>query len=261
MRFKYILWFFLITLPICVFSRFFQILFVEDPTTAFFKPGFEIYGNILSALILIACIGVIVLSLACGERPEQKPKSNIFVSITSLLLGVGIGYEILNETFTENIRVWQITLLDILGIFTCLFFFLYGIKMLFGFPMPKLFAIVPPLYFVMRLICIFTSISAISLIVDNAITLASHCAVVIFTANFARLINGFNPDNIFKKIAASGLTATILCFVDAIPRLYFILNKQSGYIHSGVSSPTSVLLCGLFILSFTLCYFKKKTKH
>lgn len=261
MKFKYILWFFLISLPVCVGSRFLQILFVENPTTAFFRPGFELYGNILSALIIMACLGLIILGLACSEKPERKPKSNLFVALTSILLSVGIGYEILTETFTVNIQVWQITLLDVLGIFSCLFFFLYGIKMLIGFPMPKLFAIVPPLYFIMRLICIFTSISAISLIVDNVITLASHCAILVFSANFAKLINGIDNDTVFKKIAASGSTATILCFVDAIPRLYFILNQQSGYIHSGVSSPISVLLCGLFILSFTLCYFKKKTKH
>ena len=258
MKFKYIFWFFLITLPVCVCSRFLQILFVEDPATAFFRPGFELYGNILSALIIIACVGIIILSLACYEKPMRKPKSNIFVALTSLLLGAGIGYEILTESFTVKIQVWQITLLDVLGIFSCIFFFLYGIKMLIGFPMPKLFAIVPPFYFIMRLICIFTSISAISLIVDNVITLASHCLVLLFMANFAKLLNGIDSDMVFKKIAASGFTATILCFVDAIPRLYFLLNKQSGYIHSGVSSPISVLLCGLFILAFTLCYFKKQ---
>ncbi len=260
MKFKQILTFFLIVFPVCVCSRFLQILFVEDPTTAFFRPDFVLIGNILSALIIVSCLGVIILSCACYERPEKKLYPNVPLAISSIILGVGIGYEILTETFTATIKIWQISTLDILGIFSVVFFILYGVKVIMNFPLPKLFAIVPSLYFIMRLICIFTSISAISLIVDNVITLASHCFVLIFMANFAKLINGVDSDKNFKKIAASGLCATLLCSVDAIPRIIFILGDKGNYIHSSVSSPISVLLYGLFIFSFSLCYFKTE-KH
>ena len=263
MEFKNLLFFFLITLPVCILARFLQLIYIEDPTTGFFNIGYEFLGYFLIALIIIACAVNVLLSFTAYKRPPRAPRMGIVTGICSLALGVSIGFEILTETFTQSIRIWQIVTLDILGIFAAVFFLLYGLKMIINYPLPKIFFIVPALYWIMRLICIFTSISAISLIVDNFITLASHCLTLIFMANFAKLNNDIDDNRLFRKLIATGFCSVIFCAVDALPRIIFSLIGKESYIHSGVSFVPTVLLSGIFIISFFCSYFSKnnfKTK-
>ena len=264
MEFKNILLFFFVTLPVCICARFLQLIYIEDPSTGFFIRGYEFLGYFLTSLIIISCAINVFLSFTACKRPSKVPSVSITTGISSIILGVSIGFEILTETFTHNIRIWQIVTLDILGIFAAVFFLLYGLKMIIDYPLPKLFFIVPPLYWIMRLICIFTSISAISLIVDNFITIASHCLILVFMANFAKLNNNIDDNRLFRKLLATALCSVIFCAVDALPRIIFSLIGKQSYIHSGVSFAPTVLVSGIFILSFLLSYFSNKnfkSKH
>ncbi|MBQ3817244.1 MAG: hypothetical protein II802_03100, partial [Clostridia bacterium] len=166
------------------------------------------------------------------------------------------------ETFVSSIKIWQIISLDITGLLTMIFFIIYGLKMFIDFPLPGIFPIVVPLYWIVKLICIFTTVSSLSLITDTVMTLACQCFALLFTANFAKVFNKIDDDKLFRKVLSTGLSTSILCLCDSIPRIYLTLSHREQYLHSTATSTLSLLATGLFALIFTISFFSNNNlKH
>ena len=258
MRYKNIIAFFLVVLPVSIGLRFMQLVFTVDATTGFFKQEYKPIGYALIFIIFFACAITALLSFTAFRKPEKPPKVNPFLGFASLLLGFAIGYEIITETFVAAVRVWQIVLLDVTGLLAAVFFIIYGLKMLIDFPLPGITTIIIPIYWVVRLICIFTTISSLSLISDTVITLAYQCSALIFMACFAKIFNKINDDKLFRKVLASGLITAILCLADSVPRLYLKLTNHEQYLHSSATSSLTMLATGIFAFTFILAFFSNK---
>lgn len=261
MKYRNILAFFLAALPVSIIIRLLQVLYVTEPVTGFVKKGFEGVNALMVIIMVIAVSVTAILSFTAHRQPTKPTRFNPLLAVASFALGGSMAYEIINETFVSAVRYWQIILLDIFGMLSVLFFIIYGIALFIRLPLPRLLSLIPAVYCIMRLICIFTTISSLTLVMDNVMILASYCAVLLFFTSFAKLYNGIDSEHNFRKLLASGLCSAVICFADSIPRVIIRITGNASALRHSASSTAAILLFGVFSLFFTLTFFSRRNRE
>lgn len=244
-----------------ILARFFQVAYTLEGSTGFFKNGFEKVGYSLSGIIAICLVCVAFFAFKAYIKPESAPKQNLLLEVSSLALAVALAVEVLKEKPLLNVLYWQQIGIKILGLATVCFFASFAFLSTNVMKKIKLFSIIPLIYFIVRLICCFVTVSSLSLISDNVLQIASYCVVVLFLLNFAKLYNGIESDVIFRKVLATGLVSSILLFATAIPNIILSFAKKGFSSHIQVVSSFSFLFLAVFILVFVFSYFSPKNSQ
>ena len=258
MKYKKILTFFLVALPLSVFLRTLQLLFTVESETGFFKPEVSNYGIYMLIVIFAFVLLTAIFSFTAHRSPEQTPNINIFMSISAFGTALALFYEVNSEALPQTVMLWQRSLLFVTAILAAIYFIIFAIKRFISFSIPPICAAIPTVYLIFRVICYFSAISPLALISDNIILMAAYLASLWFMLQFAKLYNDVGNEKDFRKLLASGLISSILCFTQSVP--HFIMNFVNGfkYHHTSIESNITVLFLGIFILSFTLSHFSHK---
>ena len=245
MKFNKILILFGVTLPVSVLLRFLQIAFTVDRSSGFFKPEQTVVGIVLLCVIAAACLALAIFSRFTLCRVSEKTR-NIPAAVFSFFSAGVLAYELVKESFAGTVLAWQLTLLSITGFAAVLFLFAYGVFLIVHYPLPPLCLIIPTIYFLVRLICAFTSISSLALISDYLVMMATYCAGLLFFLNFAKVQNDIDIKKSSRKLLGSGLCFILLSVVESLPYFIFnfVLNKP--YTHTTFTANLSLLVFGLF---------------
>ena len=187
MKYEKILLFSSIALPVVVLMRFLQLFFTVDVKTGFFKSEYEDAGRCLLVLIALGCAAVAVLCLTSHRNPENPPKKNLVTAVFSFITAAVTAIEIFSESFAGTVMRWQSSLLMLMGLAAAAFFVAYGISLISDFTLPPISAVIPVFYFIIKVICVFTSVSSLALITDNILMLAAYCTLLFFFLCFGKL--------------------------------------------------------------------------
>ena len=215
MKYNKIVLFFCISAPACMLMRILQLMFTVEAETGFFNAEYGSIGYYLLAFIAVFC--AVTLCFTGHRNPDHPPKKNIFICISSLFLAAATAIQLFSESFSGTVRLWQSVLLVLTGFGAALFFLIYGVSGFEGIKISPTLAVLPAVYYIMRLICDFTSVSSLALITDNMLVLASYSLSLLFFISFGKLYNGIDPEYNFRKLMATGMAAVILCLTQSVP--------------------------------------------
>ena len=210
---------FLAFLVLSVISRFVQILYTVDFTTGFFKKGSGFFGISLTAVTIIGCVICYIFAFKAYKKPENPPKQNFILELSSLAFAVALAVELFTEKLGIDILPWQQLLLKVLGILTVCYFIVFAFCSTRNLNKIRFFSVFPIIYFLMRLMFSFIMVSSISIISDNVLLIASYCLVALFMLNFAKLYNKVDVDTNFRKVLATGLVSLLIIFTQAVPNV------------------------------------------
>ncbi len=250
MKYKHLVTLFAVALPVSVLIRVFQVFFTVDGTTGFFKPDYKTLGICMVVILLAIIATTAIISVFIRRCPPKMPRVKKSLGTSSLLLGLSVLFEIFNTSYTTNIAFWQKGLVVLFGGATAVFFIAYGLKMFKNFHINRKFYVVPVLYWMIKLVFIFTGISSLALISDNVFLVLSYCGTLIFMLEYAKFANKIDIDMNYKKLFASGLAAIILCAVTSLPRFIAVIMGNTEILHESVASPVTVFFTGVFIAAF-----------
>ena len=258
MKLNKIFVFFAAALPISVLLRLFQIRFTVDMATGFFKREEAAVGILLLCLIGAACLALAIFSRFAFRMPEIR-KKNLPEAIASLLCAGALIYELASESFAGTVLSWQLTLLTLVGIAAVLVFLAHSASLFAGFPLPKILFLIPPFYFIVQIICTFTSISSLALISDYILLMATYCVGLLFFLNYGKLQNDVDPEHTFRKFLGSGLCFTLLAATQSLPYFVFNFLLKQDYPHTSLSANLSALAFGIFAaVSLFTCFCGKR---
>ncbi len=250
MKYKHLILFFLVALPVSVLIRVFQVFFTIDGTTGFFKPEYKAFGLCMVVLVLAIIAATVFISVFIRRCPPKMPRVKPSLGISSILLGLSILYETLNTSYAPNIPFWQKGLVIVFGGTSVVFFVAYGLKMFKNYHIKRRFYVVPVLYWMVKLIFIFTGISSLALISDNVFLVLSYCSALVFMLEYSKFANKIDVDMNYKKLFASGLAAVILCAVTSFPRFIAVIIGNTKILHESIVSSVTLFFTAVFIAAF-----------
>lgn len=258
MKYKKIMLFFSVALPLCVILRFIQLEFIIETATGFFKQEFEVFGGYITAVIFAFCAMAAIFSFTSHRSPEHPPKPNIAISLSSLLFAVSIIFEALTESSAQVVSTWQMSLLRISGILAAVYLIIFALKRFVDIPLPAIASAVLPLYLIFKIIFNFSAISALALISDNILLIAAYCVSLLFAISFVKLYNNSDTERNFRKLLATGLSSVILCLTQSVPHIIVNVSNGYNYLHTSMAANINLLFLGLFIAAFIFSHFSKE---
>ena len=258
MKYKKIILFFCIIMPLSILLRTFQLFFTVETKTGFFKSEYETAGFYLLLLIIAVCVSLAVICFTGHRNPEHPPKINPLISFASFFAVLGVAAGVYDARLSPVAMPWQIALLTVSGFIAAVYFILYAVSGFINLKLSPLLSVLPSVYFIMKIICSFTAISSLALISDNILILSALCVMLLFFLSFGKLYNGIDTERNFRKLMASGLVSIVLCFTQSIPHIIINLTTHNGYLHTSNADNFSVLSFGMFIAVFTFSHFSAK---
>lgn len=250
-----------ISLPICVLLRTIQMYFTIDAATGFVKQQYSAISVLITVIICAAVASVGLLATALDAVKQNADKQRPAVAIASVLAGGMFIYQTVSA-FSMPRGAWYDTLLVFLALASAFVFIAYGLKNIYSYNLPSLILVIPVIYYVVRLISVFVSTSALALVTENIFLIFTNSILLWFMYEFAGFENEIGDiAKSPKKLFASGLAAVMLCAVASLPK--FILAMLGAIKLSGgdVASALLNLTVGIFILTYIVCKFGEKSKR
>lgn len=247
---------------VAVVLRTLMLFFVIDTESGFIKSEYLAPAVFMVIMIVAAVLCVFVFSLLSKPKAAKTLPDSLSFKIISPVLALVILYDTFFSTMEYSVSPWQKNLEMIFAVAAAAALVAFTVTEFFGYEYPKLLTAVPVLFWLIRLIIIFTSFSTLSNILDNMFELAALCLILISSLQCAKLAC-IELDKRKKRLIFATLTATAsVCFITSVPRAAVMLSSNAQVLHQNDLPLMTTLVAGIYFLSFVLnCYPFKADNH
>ena len=176
-------------LPVCLILRALQLIFTIDSNTGFIKQQFSGISITIMIVIFAAIISVGVMGFVADGVKIQKKQNNFFLAASAFLVGCMFIYDTVATLKTQNLTAWYDMFTVFLGIITAAVFIAFGVKNMCGIKFPDIFLVVPVFYYILRIITVFVSTSALALVTKNIFLIFTNGLLLFFMFEFAKFEN------------------------------------------------------------------------
>ena len=221
--------------------------FIIDANSGFIR------GENLALAIFIVIVLILAAAAVCffgvqatkNKKPEFK---GVFFLIISLLLGVAM---IASAFIPSLLPTWQKSLETLLSLALGLYLIFYGLADIIKIKLPDTLWIVTVVYWLVRLVNVFTTYSALSNTFDNIFEIFTLCSVLFF---FLSLSKGFCLEPARKSLKTLNAAAYLACFMAfacSVPKAIILLTNNQAILGDNKSF-LILLLTGAYILTFII---------
>lgn len=247
-----------VCLPVCILLRILQLIFTIDSVTGFVKQQYSAISTVITVVIFAAIAAVGVLGYFADEPVLKTESKNYAVCVTSFALSGVFLYSTLASLLSLTTATWYDLFLILLGVLSAASFAAYGVRNIYCYNFPNVLLVIPVFYYVIRLISIFVSTSALALVSENVFLIFTNSALLFFLFEFSKIQNNIDEKVNYKKLFASAVISVALCLTQSVPKIVL----QFGEI-SACDRASAMLnaIMALFVLSYILTVFSDKTEQ
>lgn len=258
MKVKLTYLYFALTSLATVAFRLFLLLFSIDSTSGFLKEGYWGISIFMLILIFLALAFVFILSLRTKDIIFLKPTSpSNYSKIVSFLFAVSILFEImlspLASLLPDLLRFADL----VLGALAFLAILLSAFYKELNFKYNPIFSVVILVFFIVRLISVFTVFSAFSMIIDIVFELAALCGMLVGFLCYSKCENFELKKNKRQLYFATTLFSSALGITASLPKVLLNLTGNADYIHINGVPMYSVFFASIFLLLYAIESFKE----
>lgn len=261
MKIKNITLFSIAVAVLCIAARTITLLYATQSGTGFFIARLSSLGISLSIGIFILTLVAVIFAFTLKEKASSPFKLSKISGIASFLL----GFTILLYSFGFNSQAfviqWQHTLEVIAGILAGCWFIIYGTGAFIKLNIPKITAIIPCIYSLLRLVVVFTTLSTSALVSEHVFSLAYHTSVMLFMLNFGRIVAGEPSKSTEKIFFPVTVAAFIFTCTSVFSRLIMLLLGKADMIHAEVGLDLTAIMLSIFMLLITRDIYKEKKEE
>ncbi len=259
MKHRHILNLLWIALPICIILRLIQLVFTIDSSTGFIRQQYSEISALISFVVFATITALCVLAYFAEGISKTKDELHPLVAVTCVFTGGMYVYE--TVTSTASLGSWHGILLVFLSLLSAFVFIAFGLKNVYSYNFPSIMLIIPAVYYVVKLIKLFVSTSALALVIENIFLLFTNSALLWFLFEFASFENSFgNLQKSPKKIFVCSIATAMLCAVTAFPKLFLLVSGYLPVSRGDISACLLMLSQALFIFVYTISNFCQKEK-
>lgn len=248
---------FVVSTVCAVLLRVLQITYITETKTGFFIKEFETLGNIITiGICLIAAVCVIYAALYKKREIYPVTVTKPF-GIIHFFLAAAIIYESLFSPVSHAIHTWQILLQIIFGLLSALVFIYRGYNAFTGGKTPPITMVAHIVFWLIRVIIVFSSYISVSTIAENVFEMAAICTALVFFLNAGAYENEIDPERIKKRLFPSAICAAIMGAVYSVAQLVVIISGKSSILHTQNATLITNAVLVIYILFYMVLMFKK----
>jgi len=258
MKHNRLLFLFSVSTVLSVVLRTLQLYYSVDAATGFFKKENTPEAQYILLIIFLCAIALFLFSLKSHRAPISPPENSVVLSCVCILAAFSICYELFSHSAFSGVPSWQVFGLTVSALLTAVFLLFLASFEILGTNLPPVLSVFPTTYLVFKLICEFTSLSALALISDTLFLLLALACAMLFMLNLTKLFTKTAKENGFRQLLGWGLCASCLCISQSLPHFLILIFTGKNLSHIPVSTNLNLLFLGFFILNFVLVHFGRK---
>lgn len=245
---------------VSIVARTLQLIFINEPETGFVKPEYMPVAVVLAVSLVVALTAIFLLAKFSGSHPTGLKKRSVPLAAISFAMAGAIVFEIITTVLKQPFYpAYLILILLLLGCIA--FFIMMGSSQISDRKLPASLALILVIYWIARLIVTFMSFTGIANISENVIETGTLCFSLIFLLDHGKILSGVNAEKSMRWIFPTGLMASLLCGLSALPRYILIISGNGSLIHEGIiPTPVYLILC-VYIVVFLLNLTSKSEKR
>jgi len=252
---KFIVTYFVLALATLSIARVFQILFLLEPKTGFYKTEYS--STHILYITFFICVVIVLAAFAFASRrmPTHAPKVDKFLGILSFLVAISFaissGVDLVNGLSSTKILSAMFSLL------AAIFFVIYGLSGISNIKVPLVATLFVFPVWGFRLVTSFVSFTGMANITENIYDILMLCVNLLFFVIMAKILSGVYVIRSIRYAYPVGLIASLLCIMCSVPRYIVVLIGHKDILHESTTLDISVLATGIFIAAFTLKLYCK----
>lgn len=227
-----------------------MLLFTVDQVSGFIKAEYTAAATGI-ILFLIAAAAIIFFSSAVMKTSNEtvphidgKP-----FGVACIIMAVAMVYETFFSQLLAYASAFQVALQYVFTVVAAVSLCYIAFCKLTCREFPPIISIAPVLFWIMRLIMIFTEFSTISTISDTVIETAGMCLSLTVFLFYAK-IECSQPTKYYRLFFATALTNAYVCAIGSIPRIITDFLSFDQAIHLNTVPTTTALAAGIFSVVF-----------
>lgn len=259
MKYRHTMMLLTLSLPICVMLRAIQLIFTIDNATGFIKQQYTEICMLITFVVCAAVVAICLLAATTDDVKRNPTRLRPALAVVGVLTGGMFVFETVSGFSTLNIGAWHDVLVVILNLASAITFIAYGLRNVFEYKFPSVMLVLPVVYYIVKLINLFVSTSALALVTENVFLLFANSALLWFMFEFASYENGIGDSaKKEKRLFACGIAAVMMCAVTAAPKMILLLSQKGEVLRGDISSALLMISIALFVLVYIVYNFGPK---
>jgi hypothetical protein len=243
-----------------VVLRILLLSFAIDSESGFIKSEYALMAGIMLAVIIaLALLCFIFGHITKATVKSSLPKSVAF-KVISLLLGAVILYDSIFSTMDYALSPWQKSLEFIAAIIASVALISYIVMDAMKIEYPRYITIAPIIFWLLRLVIVFTSFSSLANIVDNIFELSALCLILLSSLQISKMICIETEEKKQTKNFALLLTTSFVCFATSLPRAIVSISGYADMLHRNNLPIMTTLLAGCYFTAYVISCYKSEDK-
>lgn len=241
---------------VAIVTRVIQLIYMTEVDTGFLKPDFQQAGLLIGIGLIFMLLLIGFFAFTSDRFPVQLPQGSKPLAVFSFLAAAGQIYEIISSSGISDKAVFA--LYSILLLLSAVFFVFFGISQLIPIKIPNMLTLVPTVTMVVKLIWKFMRYTGMANISENLFDIGMLIFLTLFFLWMGKILNNMTSKYNLRVMFATGLIASLFCFVCTLPRYFIIMFGMGNVLHTeSLPNPADVAI-GLFIIAFLIEYFSQK---
>lgn len=227
-----------------------MLLYTIDPVSGFIKNEYSLYA-ILIIVFLVAAAAIVFLSgTLLKTNSELTPHiDGIPFSVVLVLMAAAIIYETFFSQLLDRASIFQKLLQYLFAAAAAVALLFIAFCKLTKRDFNPIISVAPIIFWIMRLIIIFTEFSTISTISDTVIETASMCLALITFLCYSK-IECAMPSKYQNLFLASAMLCGYVCALGSVPRIISDIMSVGQAVHLNTVPTFTALACALFSTVF-----------
>ena len=240
-----------ISLAVGVVLRTFMLLFTVETNSGFIKQAYITPALLIIVFIVIAAALVFVTSLNHKKRILKQETIPLAKAITGLLLAVAIFYEAFLSNLLEYATPTQSLFHRVSAILSVAAFIYIAVCYFTKKEYPKIIAAVPILFWITRVITVFTEFATLATVSDTVIETATMCLCLFVFLNSAKVECKIEIKRMNLARAVAALCGYV-GLVSSLPRIICAVITPEAFGYFSNIPPFTSLAAALFAINFAL---------
>ncbi|MBQ1230936.1 MAG: hypothetical protein IIW16_04500 [Clostridia bacterium] len=239
-----------------VYARCAQILYLTEEKSGFFKSESHTLAVALTVFIVLAALCSAAVAFFDLRQPKREENPSALLSIAGIPLALSFLYEVLFMEYVTDSVIF-VTLTNIFAVLSAVSFCIMPLKKVFH-DYKKIFSLLyifPLLFFLFKLICVFTVYSTVSVIASNVFYLAFLSSALLFFLYVAKLENGIPLKS--ALLLPVGIICSMFALCCFVPQVIAFGMSAENLVHD---NPHGLALCGataIYSIVYTFSLYKK----
>lgn len=235
-----------------VIVRSFMLSFTVEQTSGFIKSEYLPWAIFIIALLTVSAVFVFFVAYF-GKQKSVIPKktANLIYSVSEIVLAVAILYEAFFSSLLKYAKPTQIIFHKLAAVLSVVALLYIAFCKLTGRDYSKYATIAPILFFITRIIIVFSEFAALATVSDTIIETICMCLALVTCLNYAKLSCGIPIKSIrlYKSVA---VLCSYACAVGSVPRMVCFLISNNSFEYFANIPVLTTFAAALFAFAFAI---------